>query len=373
VAAGDDAELARRRDRALLMADRTARRDERSLVLADVAPPSPLTVRLGCRGGLATLLVEELVALGIHAVALRDDAVDVVLDRPWSALWGSRLWTTGAIRRPLLVDDVARPLDKDVLASAIVRTLLAGDVRALLRAWTAGPIRWRLGFAHGHKRAITWRVARDIARGGGDWINDPTATTWDILVDDGELTVELVPKQLADPRFAWRVADVPAASHPTVAAALVWVAEARPDDRVWDPFCGSGVELVERARRGPFRSLAGSDLDDTALAAARANAEAAGVAVTLTRADARTHAPGPVDLIVTDPPLGSRIRIDAAALLAGVLPHFVRQLAPRGRLVWITPAPRRTTPVAERLGLRRTRSLPIDLGGVRGQLERWDR
>ena len=48
-------------------------------------------------------------------------------------------------------------------------------------------------------------------------------------------------------------------------------------------------------------------------------------------------------------------------------------IAPRGRLVWITPAVKRTTPVAEQLGLRRTRSLDVDLGGVRGQLERWER
>ena len=90
----------------------------------------------------------------------------------------------------------------------------------------------------------------------------------------------------------------------------------------------------------------------------------------LTRADARTHDPGPVDLIVTNPPLGSRVQVDAAALLADALPNLARHLAPGGRLVWITPAPRRTSPVAERLGLRLQRALAVDLGG---RLERWDR
>ncbi|MBA3396974.1 MAG: methyltransferase, partial [Deltaproteobacteria bacterium] len=117
----------------------------------------------------------------------------------------------------------------------------------------------------------------------------------------------------------------------------------------------------------------GSDLDDAALEAARANAAAAGIAIELVHGDARTHAPGPVDLIITNPPLGSRVQLDAAALLVEALPGFARQLAPRGRLVWITPAVRRTTPVAEQLGLRRVRSLAVDLGGVRGHLERWDR
>jgi tRNA G10 N-methylase Trm11 len=90
-------------------------------------------------------------------------------------------------------------------------------------------------------------------------------------------------------------------------------------------------------------------------------------------ADARSHDPGPVDLILTNPPLGSRVQLDAAALLIAALPGFARALVPRGRLVWITPSPRKTSPVAEQLGLLRTRSIPVDLGGVRGQLERWDR
>src|SRR5262249_31570498 len=159
------------------------------------------------------------------------------------------------------------------------------------------------------------------------------------------------PRRLEDPRFAYRTADVPAASHPTVAAALAWLGEARPDDRVWDPFCGSGGELVERARRGPLRAPLGTDLAPSPLDAACTNLAAAGARAELAVADARTHAPGPVDLILTNPPLGSRIQLDAAALLAAALPGFARALAPRGRLVWITPSPRKTSPVAEQLGL----------------------
>ena len=100
---------------------------------------------------------------------------------------------------------------------------------------------------------------------------------------------------------------------------------------------------------------------------------AAGVAATIAEGDARSHEAGPIDAIVTNPPLGSRVQLDAAALLVAALPHFARSLAPGGRLVWITPARRKTTPVAEQLGLRRVLALAVDLGGVRGQLERWER
>jgi 23S rRNA G2445 N2-methylase RlmL len=362
--AGDDVELARRRDRALLIADRTSKRAEASQVAVDVDPPAPLAIRLRCKPGLGALLVEDLAARGFSPAVHGDAAADVRLDRAWSALFASRLWERAAIRVPL----AAGARDE---VRAIVDALTAPDVRALLAAWTRGPIRWRLGFAHGHRRSIVWRVAKEVAARAPELINDPTQTTWDVAVSDDAL--ELSPRRLDDPRFAWRVADIPAASHPTVAAALAYVGEARHGDRVWDPFVGSGAELIERTRLGTYATLQGTDLDEAALAAARQNLAAANVEATLAQADARTYDPGAVDLIVTNPPLGSRVQLDAAALLVEALPRFAHALAPGGRLVWITPAVRRTTKVAEQLGLRRTRSLAVDLGGVRGHLERWER
>ncbi|HEX3766489.1 MAG TPA: HEAT repeat domain-containing protein [Kofleriaceae bacterium] len=362
-----DVELGRLRERAVVMAERTAARGAASRIRDNVAPPATIAVRLGCRPGLGPLLVEELAALGMTVRPVGDRGAELRLAAPLATLFASRLWATLEIPFALAAGDE--------LASAIARTIAGPEVLGVLRAWTEGPIRWRLGFAHGHKRAVIWRAAQEVAAVVPDLVNDPTQTTWDVVVDDRARTLELVPRRLEDARFAYRVADVPAASHPTVAAALAWLAEARPGDRVWDPFCGSGVELVERARRGRFRTLIGTDLDPAALAAARSNLDAAGVAAELAIGDARSHTPGggSIDLVVTNPPLGSRVQLDAAALLVAVLPNLVRALAPGGRLVWITPAPRRTTPVAEQLGLTRRRSHAVDLGGVRGQIERWDR
>ena len=347
-----DAELARRRDRALLMIERDAGRAEASSIDASVA--LPFVVRLHCKAGMGVLLAEEI------GVAPQADAyVDTRVAR-WDALWQWRMWATAGLRVPLRGDD----------ARAIVDAITSPDVRGLLRAMTRGPIRWRLGFASGHRRALVWQIARDVAARAPELVNDPRDSVWDIAVEDRAL--ELTPRRATDPRFAWRVAEVPAASHPTVAAALAFVAGARDGDRVWDPFCGSGAELVERARLGPC-TLLGTDLDDSALAAAHANLAAAQVHATLALADARSHAPGPVDLVITNPPLGSRVQVDAVGLLVAALPNFARALAPGGRLVWITPASKHTTPAAERAGLVRTRELAIDLGGVRGRLERWER
>lgn len=365
VEAGGDAELARRRDRALLMADREAGRDEASAIVVDAQPPKPLRVRLGCRSGLAGLLVAELAESGIAGTALVDSAVEIVLDAPLATLFAAHLWASVAIRVPLA--------SGGDLPRALVETITSADVRALLRAWTRGPIRWRLGFASGHKRAVVWNVARDVTARAAELVNDPTSTTWDFVVDDEARTLELVPKKLEDARFTWRVAEVPAASHPSVAAALVRVAGVRATDRVWDPFCGSGLELVERGRRGAAARIVGSDIDDKALDAARANAAAGGVGLELVKGDARSVAVGEIDLAITNPPLGSRVHVDAATLLVEAMPNIARQLVKGGRLVWITPAFRRTTPACEGAGLSRLQSIPVDLGGVRGHLEEWEK
>ncbi len=384
-----DRELVRRRDRALLMAERTARRDEPSAVRIDVAPPAPVTVRLECKPGLALVLAEDLAELDLSggaspaAIRVANDAVEIALAAPWSALFACRLWSRASIRIPFPWTPPREPAtarradrveDAGALATAIAGALTAPPVRALLAAWTEGAIRWRLAFARGHKRSVVWRVARDVAAIAPELLNDPTATTWDVEVDDTAATLALVPRRAPDPRFAWRVAEVPAASHPTVAATLARIAGVRDGERVWDPFCGAGAELIECARRARTTSI-GSDLDPRALDAARANCAAAEIEATLVEGDARTYVPGPapVNAIVTNPPLGGRIRGDAARILVEAVPHIARQLAPGGRLVWITPSPKRTTRAAEAAGLVLSRALDVDLGGVRGRLERWDR
>ena len=363
LAPGDDRELARRRDRALLVADRGAKRGTESEVRTDLAPPAPLAVVLHCKPGLAGLLVDDLRDRGIEAIAEVDHAVHVTLSAPWATLFASRLWASAGIRVP-------RPPGE--LVASIVAGLTAPRTRAVLAAWTRGPIRWRLELPEGKQRAVVWNVAREVTAVAPELINDPTATTWDVRLAGAD-ALELLPRRATDPRFAYRVADVPAASHPTVAAALARVAEPRDGERTWDPFCGSGLELIECARLARV-ALLGTDLDDRALAAARANLDAAGLAGELARGDARkAEGRGDLQLVITNPPLGSRVHVDATALLVAMLPVIARRLAPGGRLVWITPAPRETLPVAERLGLRRTFHTPVDLGGVRGTLERWQR
>jgi 23S rRNA G2445 N2-methylase RlmL len=331
-------------------------------VRGDIDLPVEVTIAVRCRAGLEALLADELGAAGLAPADIARGVVRVVTRAALGRFHAARLWLTIGVERPL-----AAGAD---LPARIAATL--AGARDLLVALTEGPVRWRLDFAGGgHRRAVVWQAAQAVRAVAPELINDPTATTWDVVVAEDDATLELRPRRLDDPRFAWRVADVSAASHPTVAAALARVAGRRDGDVVWDPFCGSGAELIERARLGGVARLFGSDLDSRALDAARQNLAAAGVEAELALADALVHHPPAVTLILTNPPLGRRIRGDVGGLLERFAVHAARVLEPGGRLVWITPAMARTERAARRAGLRLEDRRTVDLGGYDAHLERW--
>ena len=233
------------------------------------------------------------------------------------------------------------------------------------------------GIASSGKRAAT-----DVARSSTPpraaidpaLVNDPTRSTWEVGVLDrgGRLRVELRPKALVDPRFAYRVAEVPAASHPTIAAAIVHVGGARAHDVVWDPFVGSGLELVERARSGPYERMFGTDTSPAAITAAKENLASASVEkVTLDKTDAlAARIPG-VTLIITNPPMGRRITRGESLdrLLVPFVTHAARTLVTGGRMAWITPSPRDTDRAAERAKLEIAQASTVDMGGFPGVLQ----
>jgi len=367
-AGSDDAELARVTHEARVKIRRTLGREQPGAIADDVAPAAPLPVLAHCRHGLSALLADELAALGARAVD--DETVALTLRAPLSSLWTAR--TMLRFGFPLRARGAG--------AEAAVVDALASDAAwAILSRLTRGTVRYRLEWADaGHRRALTFRVAAAVAARRPQLVNDPTATLWEVVVREAgaRTTVELWPRGLPDPRFAYRVAHVPASSHPTLAAALARVAGARPDDVVWDPFVGAATELVERARLGPARALYGTDADEAALARARDNLTAAHVAAELTRADARTFAPPlPPTAIITNPPLGRRVldRHRTGELYRDFLAHAARLLPRGGRLTWISPRGDETLAVATPLGLRVTYRQRVDMAGFWGEIQSFTR
>jgi 23S rRNA G2445 N2-methylase RlmL len=379
-----DPELARIVARTRRIAARDVARTEESAIDELAAPDRALLGGRGglplvffCRAGLEEICAEELEP-SWGARATRPGEVRATLHGPLASVFASRV----ATHVGLLLPKVDAGPD---LAEAVAKALTSEAARAMLGAFTRGRARYRIAWEEGgHKRAVVWKIAERVAQRAPELVNDPRQAPWEARVRTQlfaragaarQIAVEvaLVPRGMRDPRFAYRVADVPAASHPTIAAALARVAGVREDDVVWDPFVGSGLELAERARLGPYRSLLGTDLDADALDAARANL--AGIEVKLTRGDALLTRPRAVTLILTNPPMGRRVvrQGELRTFLEGFVAHAARVLEPGGRLVWISPRPRMTRLHAERAGLRLERGLAVDMGGFQGEIQRWQK
>ncbi len=370
-----DAEMARIAAHAVLILERSASRAARGRLDATRAPESPVPVVALCRRGLEQLLAEELAsARGAEAPRVSGDGmVRASLVGPMEALFAAR--TMLSFRFPLPAEWVS---DGGTVEDAIARAATSDAARGVFSTWTVGVPRYRIAWSEGgHQRARTWALVRAIARRAPEFVNDPTESLWELVVDGGARSVDVAvaPRALADPRFTWRRSDVPAASHPTIAAALARVAGARPDDVVWDPFVGSAAELIERALLGPYRSLLGTDLDERALSAAQDNLAAARVSARLEKADALVHSPGQITLVITNPPMGRRV--SRAAGLAEWLDRFVAHaasaLAPGGRLAWIAPWPRRARAAGVRAGMTLEWARTVDMGGFDAEMQRWIR
>jgi 23S rRNA G2445 N2-methylase RlmL len=373
--AAGDSELSRIAERSTIMIARTASRGDAAPVQAARRPERPVEVVAFARRGIEGLLLDELSGSSavddVHVVG--PGRVRARLKGPMSALFAAR--TMLSFSFPLPTEWIA---DGDEAPDAIARAATGDVARTIFSTWSLGPPRFRIAWTEGgHRRAVTWDVVHAIARRAPEFVNDPTSSTWELVVSTQRrfVDVDVAPRAIEDPRFSWRKRDVPAASHPTIAAALARVATAREDDVVWDPFVGSGAELVERAKLGPLRASFGSDVDPGALAVARENLEAAGVAATLDRADALVHAPAGVTLVITNPPMGRRSSRTAG--LVDMLDRFVAHaacvLVPGGRLVWLSPFPQRSRAAASRAGLVLEWAQVVDMGGFDAEMQRFVR
>jgi predicted RNA methylase len=367
--AGSDPELVRITREAILKIERSLGRDARAEVVADAVFPFPVTVRFHCRRGIEPILSDEIAAL------LRERA-------PSSGTACVELTTTGPLARlqaprTALHFGLLLPAESGVpeLETAVVRALTSEPASSLFRALTRGSIRYRLDWAEGgHRRALTFRVAEAVARIRPEFVNDPSRAPWHAVVHTGPrgVQVELVPHGLPDTRFEYRRHMLPAASHPTLAAALARIAGVVDTDVVWDPFVGSGTELIERALLGRCAALYGSDTDPRALAAARENLRAAGVRAELMLGDARrVRPPSRPSLVITNPPMGRRLlsREGVDEVFRSFVAHVASVLREDGRFVWISPLPAATSRYAREAGLLQKLQRDVDMGGFTAQIQ----
>jgi len=265
----------------------------------------------------------------------------------------------------------------DALAPLIASPLS----RRVLQTFTAGPIRYRLDFTDkGHQRGAIHQLAAEVYRLCPELLNDAREAPWAVEVHPSPegFAVELTPRLSPDPRFAYRQQDVPAASHPPLAASmarLAWKTAPRERETIWDPFCGSGLELIECALLGGVKHIFGTDLSSEAIEITRRNLAAASLPAmptTLHACDFRDYAqvpgltPGALSLVISNPPLGRRVPIaDLRGLIGSLFSAAVTLLKPGGRLIFANPL--RSDAVVP--GLKLHSRQKVDFGGFDCRLE----
>jgi 23S rRNA G2445 N2-methylase RlmL len=359
-------------DRAKGRFARDADRAEPSTIDPDATLSSASPVVFRCRRGLEPLLRGELEErLGLSEATESPGAVEVMARAPLRELLTVRLALDVAFVVRARGERAADP------AAAAADLLASKAARSIVERFTRGPVRYRLAWASGgKKRGVTAAVVKRVADlTEGALLDDPRAASWDVLANDDGTVIELAPRA-EDLRFAYRRADVPAASHPTLAAALARAGGVRPNDVVWDPFVGSGLELCERALLGPYARLIGTDVDARAVERARQNLESAGASrFDLRTVDARRAALEGVTLVVTNPPMGRRLVRGSALdeLLAETAWQAAGALVPGGRVVLLSPRPRVTREAFSSAGVHLEREREVDLGGFEAVLQRFEK
>lgn len=358
-----------------------ARSQSPSTVLLDatVTDFRGLRIHLRGRAGLEGIVREEVEAQGKFSVLeVQPGLVAISANAPFKLTDIFALRCFGTVG---FVLGVVKSSAVETFASAVASPLS----QRIFAALTKGAIRYRLEFvAKGHQRAAVRDIANRAYALCPKILNDAREAPWAVDIHpaaDGE-SVELRPRISPDPRHAYRLDDVPAASHPPLAACLARLAGRQENESVWDPFCGSGLELIERARLGGVRRVFGSDLSAEAVAIATRNfaaasqddgaAKLANVVTRFARCDFREfpdlqELPArSLTLIISNPPLGRRVPIrDLRGLFEDIFAVAADMLAPGGRLVFTNPFNMESPQPSLKLVSRQI----VDLGGFECRLE----
>jgi len=362
-----------------------AEKDAGVLLDAMIPNDGDLRVLLKCRRGLEDFVraeaSEKLSPAEWSVESCRPGAVTLRphADFPLSTLY--RLRTFATVAFPL--GSVISGMDarNEGWVEPLARCIASTRARNLMMAATGGTPRYRLEFAgRGHQRGAVRRVVDRAYALCPQILNDSRQAPWSVDVIPGagrgaEDSVELRPRLYPDPRLGYRQDDIAAASHPPLAACMARLAGFAEHETIWDPFSGSALELIERSLLGGVVAAHGTDLDPRAVEVARANFKAAGLRGTTSRftlcdfRDAEEEAgiaPGSISLVITNPPLGRRVRIkDMQGLFADLHAAASRALKPGGRLVFVNPL--RTDPADPSMKLEYRKT--VDLGGFNCRLE----
>lgn len=136
----------------------------------------------------------------------------------------------------------------------------------------------------------------------------------------------------------YKSVHLPASLRPSVAAAMTWLTEPRPDDLFLDPLCGGGTLLAERALLGDYAQLLGGDIDSSRVAASQEilrNVDARHWQVRTWDAGSLPLADDSVSAIATNLPFGKQVgsKQSVRQLYPRVFAEIARVLQPGRRAI----------------------------------------
>lgn len=328
-------------------------------------PAARATQPLGatCFAGLAPLLARELGRLdatGITSTRLRNH--DYLSFR----LASRRLHSLRSLR---LAEDVflevaaakriERPSDIQTLSGKLNRQTVLDAISLKNAVFPDGGPRKRPSYVcfvrqdRDHRvsrRRISQRVETSVAAAFPRWrLSDPADLEfWVFWARAATLAL-----RLSDESFKYRGRPPPqraAALRPTVAAAMVELAEIADGHAVLDPLCGTGTLLLEGSLRYPNARFVGSDRSSeaTALAARRLGDRAEIRQCELT---ALKHEPASFDRVISNLPWGRQFKIGDALYTTGI-ETMLDWTAGGGLLVLLTPRSDLIEPTLRRLQAR---------------------
>ncbi len=260
-------------------------------------------IELRCPDMLTHQLEEELGDLGAAAYDVRRASLKVKT-ADYSALFEARCF-----REALFV------ISQGVGASPaeIVKKTIPFLIKLMSSSHSgAAPYRFRveLDIECPDRAKLVREVASAVEC--AELVNSPSDYEVELRIEGNMRSCRLYAKLFTfrDERFAYRAESIPASMDPSVAAAVLRLAQdyLGVNARVIDPCCGSGTFLIERGLLSPCQSLTGVDIAHHAIDVARRNTALSGVDAKYTVNDIlRFVCHRPYDELICNLPFGNRV------------------------------------------------------------------
>jgi 23S rRNA G2445 N2-methylase RlmL len=235
-------------------------------------------------------------------------------------------------------------------------------------------------------------LRRDARKALGEGLASKLPASWKIVEEDATVEVWLTIQdataicglRLSDRTMRHRTYKLehrPASLRPTLAAAMVRLAEIKPQHTVLDPLCGVGTILAEhlvlRSRLRDARGLVwGGDIESQAVRSAAINLRRLGPADLLRWDSRRLPLPDAlVDRVISNPPFGKQLSDPEAIgpLYRDLVREFDRVLKPGGRAVLLVSAGPMLQEAVGPVGWKSLRRVPVRVLGQKAAISVWQK